>query len=426
VTETVGSAPLEHIIISVHGIRTYGDWQQRLGLLLDTQERSIKMIAFRYGYFGSLSFLIPGLRYFVIRRFRKILAEKATQWKGARVDIIAHSFGTYVVAWALARAKSGTMPRVHTMILCGSVLKQLFPWDRLVGSDRPVRQVINDCGAADYWPLVAGVIGFGMGAAGRLGFAGPTGVYVGVINRFYPVDHGGFFTQDYMIANWLPALRQESIEFGGETVPPKAGWSAAFEAYADPLKLLTLLAPLFVAFSIWHEQQVAITTKQETIEEFTLRTKRPQDMTKRDQILVRAACDTLVQIPDGPLMQVSREATPRGDNYRPPDEMYRQCEHVRHQPDKSERHLVLSDLNDRALREYVQHSVNWGFSDAGAKTRYVLARMKKLMPFEAFVYEVQSHNPHAQCSFLTYGRRRLNQMICSMTSTDGKWPQHMP
>jgi pimeloyl-ACP methyl ester carboxylesterase len=235
----------KHVVILVHGIRTFGAWQDRLSDLLHQREPGIEVHIYKYGYFSALAFLVPFLRMIIIRRFRRYLIANAGAWEGARVDIVAHSFGTYVTAWALRRLPVDRSPRIHTIILCGSVLKQLFPWNMLVGQARQVTQVINDCGTKDIWPLISRLVVFGMGSAGRHGFAGAIGTDVGIINRYHPVGHSDFFTDAFMGDQWAGLLSGAAAPAGPRLISPTPGFSMLFENIADPMKVLLLSLLLF-------------------------------------------------------------------------------------------------------------------------------------------------------------------------------------
>jgi len=104
---------------------------------------------------------------------------------------------------------------------------------------------------------------FGMGVAGRRGFAGVTGVDVGIINRYFEVDHGGFFTDEFMETQWVPLLTLSDRPSGSELVAPTAGWSAGLEYYADPLKLGILLAPVIIGVFWWYAQTVRLAHENE-------------------------------------------------------------------------------------------------------------------------------------------------------------------
>jgi pimeloyl-ACP methyl ester carboxylesterase len=243
-----------HIVILIHGIRTFGAWQDRLAASLHRADPDIEVVVYKYGYFSALAFLLPFLRAVLVRRFRQCLADHADRWRDARVDIVAHSFGTYIAAWALRRLPETRRPAVHTVILCGSVLKQLFPWQASNGSQRLANRVINDCGLHDLWPRVALFTGLGMGSAGRHGLAGMTGVHVGIVNRYFPFGHSGFFDGDFMERHWVPLLTGNTTPVGSELVSPTPSWVTMLEQWADPVKLL-IFATLVAAPVFWWQDQ---------------------------------------------------------------------------------------------------------------------------------------------------------------------------
>ncbi len=253
---------VRRVVILVHGIRTFGAWQDRLATILHLEEPGTSVHIYKYGYFSALAFVVPFLRTMVIRRFRDYVASNADDWRGARIDIVAHSFGTYVVAWGLRGLPAGHNLRIRTVILCGSVLKQLFPWGKLVGARGFVDLVVNECGTKDVWPVIAQLFVFGMGIGGRQGFAGVTGRDVGVVNRFHDAGHSGFFSDEFMRRQWLPFMRIDTSNEALDAVPPTPGWSAALEYYADPIKLLLLLAPFIAAFMVWQSYRVELVKKE--------------------------------------------------------------------------------------------------------------------------------------------------------------------
>lgn len=46
-------------ILSIHGIRTFGEWQTRLPRLIANRLPGIKSSSYKYGYFSALAFLLP-------------------------------------------------------------------------------------------------------------------------------------------------------------------------------------------------------------------------------------------------------------------------------------------------------------------------------------------------------------------------------
>ncbi len=118
--------PYRHLIVTVHGIRTFGEWQDRLEYLIKKQEPEAQIFHYRYGYFSVIAFLIPFLRWLVTERFRKaFLPQVSGPWD--RIDIVAHSFGTHIAAWSLLRSKPSERLQVNTLI--SLVLRRYDPFE---------------------------------------------------------------------------------------------------------------------------------------------------------------------------------------------------------------------------------------------------------------------------------------------------------
>ncbi|MDL1888649.1 hypothetical protein FBQ96_03525 [Nitrospirales bacterium NOB] len=197
-----------HLIITVHGIRTFGQWQERLAKLIRSAEPTARVCNYHYGYFSIIAFMIPFLRWIVTRRFRHALIAEASNANWDRIDIVAHSFGTHLVAWAIHEMNVDTRPRIHTVILAGSVLKPWFPWSDLIG--KGVYRLVNDCGTKDGILILNQLFVLFSGMAGRIGFNGMTNEQFR--NRFFAFGHSGYFVKKYtlddsfMKESWIPLL----------------------------------------------------------------------------------------------------------------------------------------------------------------------------------------------------------------------------
>jgi WD40 repeat protein len=199
---------LRHLVITVHGIRTFGQWQERLSKLLRLSEPTIAVYNYHYGYFSVIAFMIPFLRWLVTRRFRQALLDITTDSRWDRVDIVAHSFGTHLVAWGLHGMAPERRPDIHTIIFAGSVLKPRFPWRDVTGSNGP--RLVNECGIRDNVLVLNQLFVLFSGMAGRVGFTGMTGERY--TNRYFDFGHSGYFlvkgasSDEFMHARWVPLL----------------------------------------------------------------------------------------------------------------------------------------------------------------------------------------------------------------------------
>ena len=248
------------LVVTLHGIRTFGHWQERLEKVLrqanDEQgsgDRLLTIRNYKFGYFSVIAFAIPVLRWIVVWRFRKELHRLASSQPWDRIDLVGHSFGTHVLSWALLGMKPHERPSIHTIILAGSVLRADFPWQKLIGTD--VRRVVNDCGSRDNVLLLSQFLVLFTGMAGRTGFIGTT--HVNFRNRYSEFGHSGYFIDDngheydrYMAAFWAPALLSaaevphfDQRRSGGIL----DGIAITLANNAEPIKLTVYVMPFILA-----------------------------------------------------------------------------------------------------------------------------------------------------------------------------------
>lgn len=248
---------MSHLVITVHGIRTFGDWQNRLKHQIDEHsQESISVHHFVYGYFSMAAFIIPVTRWLLVGRFKRELIALARRLQPTRIDIVAHSFGTHLVAWALRGLPPDEKLTIHTLVLAGSVLRSDFYWADLF--PKRVTRVINDCGTRDLALIASQFLVPFTGMAGRAGFVGMTGPEF--CNRYSLFGHSGYFrdaqghsSDEYMSKRWLPLIvNDSSIEsFDQRNAPtPWRGLSIWLTNNFEPIKLLLLLSPLIAAL-IW-------------------------------------------------------------------------------------------------------------------------------------------------------------------------------
>ena len=231
-----------HLIVTAHGIRTFGNWQERLEALVKATPNAagIDFYNYKYGYFSVLAFLIPPLRWLVVRQFRNELRDLASRTSYDRIDLVGHSFGTHILAWAIWGLNKDDNIFIHTVILSGSVLRSGFLWSRLIGTR--VKRVINDCGTQDTVLLLSQFFVLFTGMAGRVGLSGMTSDMLR--NRYSPFGHSGYFedserrpSDDYMQTNWLCLLLEEKpiAKLG---YPPEGGaWNGAVVWLANNAEL---------------------------------------------------------------------------------------------------------------------------------------------------------------------------------------------
>ena len=243
-------AGVKHLVITVHGIRTFGGWQERLECLLTEKsaDRELTFISYKFGYFSVFAFIVPFFRWLIVRRFRIyfLAVVKSNAWD--RIDLVGHSFGTHIIAWALYGIRAKDRPQINTIILAGSVLKSNFPWQVLIGHG--VQRVVNDCGIKDAVLILNQATVLFTGMAGILGFYGGTGR--SLRNRFFEYGHSGYFLtkgqpdDSFMRQYWMPLLTTdappESVDLRKAGV--LSGVKLTLLNNAEPIKLAIYMTPV--------------------------------------------------------------------------------------------------------------------------------------------------------------------------------------
>src|SRR5262249_32003605 len=128
-------------------------------------------------------------------------------YKPEKVSVIAHSFGSFVVAQLL---RSEINVPWHRIVFCGSVNNQDFPLDQLL--DRFTTPIMNEIGGGDYLPALAERATWSYGSVGSHGFLSSA-----VYERFHRrIGHSGFLRRDFCEKYWIPFLRDGLLEKGDE------------------------------------------------------------------------------------------------------------------------------------------------------------------------------------------------------------------
>ncbi|MDW9439254.1 MULTISPECIES: esterase/lipase family protein [Sinorhizobium] len=226
-----------HVVILVHGIRDFALWQETIGKTLERQGFTVEPT--NYGRFNLLKFLAP-VPYFR----RKAIADVEHQiriirenHKDSPLSIIAHSFGTYVIARILQERFDLSF---HRVIFCGSVLPFRFPFEQF--QQRFTPPILNEVGTRDIWPAVAYSVTFGYGYAGSYGFRRPL-----VKDRWHEgARHNYFLSKEFCQKYWTPFLKNGKIVQASRDLSPQGLWVQLITIFQIRY-IVALLALLVVA-----------------------------------------------------------------------------------------------------------------------------------------------------------------------------------
>lgn len=160
-----------------------------------------------YGSFSILRFLMPfeALRTHAVARVVNDIKTAIRIHRPRHVSVIAHSFGTYVLAKIL-ETESGL--RWHRIIFCGSVVREDFPFERFLDQfDGPL---LNDIGTGDAWPVLAESATWGYSSASSTAYNRPH-----TAARWHiGYRHSDFLNSEFCRNYWVPFLRTGEVRPG--------------------------------------------------------------------------------------------------------------------------------------------------------------------------------------------------------------------
>jgi len=114
--------------ITIHGVRSRGRWQKNFDKYIrDSGRTDIYHIPYRYGFIPAFYSIIPFIRRYHTNRFRKWLYAKIYPLYGENLNVVAHSFGTYIAFHALK-----TSLGVDRLICFGGVLHCREDFNKIV------------------------------------------------------------------------------------------------------------------------------------------------------------------------------------------------------------------------------------------------------------------------------------------------------
>jgi CRP-like cAMP-binding protein len=199
------------IVFVLHGIRTFAYWQTELVKIF--QDSGLAIACCNYGWFNEWRFLFLGeaSRNAIIQHVESQLRQIMGNHPNKTVSVIAHSFGSYLIAEILS---NNPQINVNRVLFCGSVLKSDH---RFIGRVAALGDVIivNDRGTHDLWPCVAGRL-----RRKIYGDIGTNGLRRGDQMKdrlFGGFEHSSFFgTSEFYFKYWIPFFKT------GEIVEPES------------------------------------------------------------------------------------------------------------------------------------------------------------------------------------------------------------
>lgn len=232
------------ILVLIHGIRTDGAWQREVQQQFQGVA-NLQVHDLGYDVVTGMQLAGPfrsGPVNKIVRDIRRLKDEEPL----ARISVIAHSFGTYIVSRILEEHPDISFEKI---VLSGSLIKRNYPWDRNARGMRK-SSIVNDVGVRDIWPLIASCSTWGYGSTGRVGFKSAT-----VTDRYFDYAHSDFFENNgaHIKKYWRPIFEFDEVvpsDWELKSERPKTGFFTLLAAHqktgvAGMLMLIIISVLLF-------------------------------------------------------------------------------------------------------------------------------------------------------------------------------------
>lgn len=236
-------------VMVLHGMNTLGSWQEDLSWLISrTHGHMVPVAIYKYGIVrpGVLlrcrqGQLVDGL----IARLKSFQSQMVHAEYRQPPDVIAHSFGTWMLGHALLEEPSLKVGRV---VLTGCILRPDFPWQRLIDGGQ-VEAVLNHFGTKDIWAALAQYLIPDSGPAGRRGFDTSS-------EKVFEVEepgfkHSQFFrTHDGTLDNQFKEVWEPFLTFNTSAIPGSLKTVSTRAAWKPPIWPLRATLPRFLALLV--------------------------------------------------------------------------------------------------------------------------------------------------------------------------------
>lgn len=242
------------IAVTVHGIRTFGNWQEQLRSLILKKASFINYQTYKYGYFWGVDFLIPPIRNIQVNKLKSKLLRLFIANQEKQFIFFAHSFGTYIVVKAIEELiSSGNIVPQLKIILAGSVLSSNHNLNIILDHNMN-NIIINDCGNNDYVLWISEALVPLTGMAGRTGFYGVNNDRL--INRYHHGSHSHYFEKSgFMEKFWIPIFWNEKVVENTNTRPfsfIEHGVIEQLIVFSSKIKILYPLLALFLIYMFFN------------------------------------------------------------------------------------------------------------------------------------------------------------------------------
>lgn len=193
------------VLVSIHGLLSQAAWNAEIAPIASSQNWIFA--PFLYNDINSPELLLNRKRSRqVIERFRDWIYDIQYRYP-YKISVIAHSFGTYVLASYITGFDSFLPIHLNAAILTGSILNNNFDWEPHRGIK--ISRVLNEIAPNDQWvrhmPKLNWIYNDPLyGNSGVTGFKKPCDIVDQMSNDIF--DHNNVIKRDVIEHHWMPFL----------------------------------------------------------------------------------------------------------------------------------------------------------------------------------------------------------------------------
>ena len=192
------------LLVTIHGLLSTAKWNSEIAPIASSQQWIFAPFIYE-GNDPTLLLDIKG-RKAIVDNFREWLYDLYRRYE-TPVSIIAHSFGTYIIASYIVGFEEFLPVQLNVVILTGSIINRDFDWDRHKGSK--VARIRNEIAPNDQWvkhmPKIAWLGADPLyGDSGVTGFSKQSSILQESTNQIF--DHHNVIRRDVLERHWFPYL----------------------------------------------------------------------------------------------------------------------------------------------------------------------------------------------------------------------------
>lgn len=188
-------------LITIHGIRSHGEWNAEIAHIASSCGWIVA--PFNYGYVEAPTITKESERQKIVDQFRDHINDIFDRYN-CRISIIAHSFGTYVIAKYLLGFDHPPVS-IDTLILTGSILNESLDVDRFKGrAFKIINEVAPNDGVVAYAPMIGLWKDPLLGNSGQVGFRSTSDILEQRTSDVF--THNNVIRRDVVSKRWMPWL----------------------------------------------------------------------------------------------------------------------------------------------------------------------------------------------------------------------------